>query len=156
MTAKPHRFNWIVQGELAGMARPGMMNSFADDMDYLEASGIGHIITLQENALPAEWFSYTEIRPHHIPVDDFGIPSMKQADGFIKLMKDIVSDRNAAAVHCYAGMGRTGVFVALYWAARYGVDGAGAIRAVREISPEYIQTKEQEDFVSAWADQNQR
>jgi len=151
---KPHRFFWILPAELAAMAKPGLLNPVENDLGFLKENGITHLFTLLENPLPEELFRGTGLSNIHLPVDDFGVPRLEQVEDFCRQVRDIHTLGGASAVHCHAGMGRTGIFVASYLAYRNQWDGITAIRRSREISPEYIQTSEQEHVVVAWAERN--
>lgn len=50
--------------------------------------------------------------PHHIPVVDRTAPTKEQVDGFITFAT--TPQNQPVFVHCNAGQGRTGVFVAAY------------------------------------------
>lgn len=152
MALKPHRFFWIVENELAGMARPGLLNSIENDLTFLRETGITHIFTLTENPLPDAMIDGFGIEAVHLPVEDFGVPTFEQANTFTKMVQEVRRNGGASAVHCYAGMGRTGVFAAFYLAHRFRISGVEAIDRARRISPEYLQTQGQEYFVIAWAE----
>jgi len=54
-------------------------------------------------------------------------------------------------IHCYAGLGRSGVVAAAYLARVYGMEGAEAVGAVREARPGAVGAREQESVVRAYA-----
>lgn len=81
---------------------------------------------------------------HHIPIDDFGIPSEKDIRTFIRLMEQNLGRKTL--VHCIAGRGRSGTMAALYLVYR-GFSGEAAVRHVRERRPGAIETPEQEALV---------
>ena len=62
-----------------------------------------------------------------IPIKDGTIPSIEQADQFLKFATD--PKNQPVHVHCAAGIGRTGIAVALY---RYSVQGWPMEKAIEE------------------------
>ncbi|MBT3604431.1 MAG: hypothetical protein HN521_15345, partial [Candidatus Latescibacteria bacterium] len=44
-------FSWIIENELAGMARPGLMSALEMDLVWLKRAGIGAVVSLTEQAL---------------------------------------------------------------------------------------------------------
>ena len=84
----------------------------------------------------------------HLPVPDFGIP-----DDLVLWEKTLNSVDQAGregkniAVHCLAGIGRTGVFLACLAKDNLAIDGERAITWVRESVPGAMENKDQEQFV---------
>ncbi|HDD54661.1 MAG TPA: protein-tyrosine-phosphatase [Chloroflexi bacterium] len=84
----------------------------------------------------------------HIPVPDFGIPQDMQAweNGLIQVARTARDGKNAA-IHCLAGLGRTGTFLACLAKKELGLDGEEAIRWVRDTLPGALENSHQEKFV---------
>lgn len=84
----------------------------------------------------------------HLPVPDFGIP-----DDLVLWEKTLMSVAKAGregeniAVHCLAGIGRTGVFLACLAKENLAFDGERAINWVRESVPGAMENEDQEQFV---------
>ena len=55
------------------------------------------------------------------------------------------------AVHCLAGIGRTGTILAA-WLVSNGLTAQEALRRVRRIEPKFVQTTEQEEFLQQFED----
>jgi atypical dual specificity phosphatase len=145
------RFRWIVQGVLAGMERPGSYHSMADDVALLTRSGVRRVVSLTERPIDASLLVAAGIDVHHAPVPDFDAPTMQQVQAIVLLVDETERAGHASAVHCLAGLGRTGTIAACYLAHRHGLHGDAAIRGAREIEPGYIQSPRQEEFVAHFA-----
>lgn len=81
---------------------------------------------------------------HSIPVPDQQTPSLEQVLEFFQ----VVSERGPALVHCWAGRGRTGVFVTCYRLWR-GMDLEEAIRVSDEEALSRGMRETQRDWVRA-------
>ena len=136
-------FSWIVEGELAAMPVPGRTRPLAEDTDYLESRGIRTVISLTENP-PS--FEKTSIRQVRIPVADFTAPTLQQMIEFVDVASDSTGRGEPVAVHCTAGLGRSGTMAAVYLVAN-GATTDEAIARVRELRPGSIETEEQENAV---------
>lgn len=87
----------------------------------------------------------------HIPVQDFGVPKDRQAwaRGLAEVKNAAEEGRNVA-VHCLAGKGRTGIFLACLAKTALGLEGWEAIDWVRQTLPGAMENCIQENFVISY------
>ena len=128
---------------MAGCARPGGWWDPRADLEELAGHGIGALVTLTEEALDPAAIAERDFRYLHLPVPDFHPPTLEQLRAFVEFVDACAADGTAVAVHCAAGMGRTGTMLAGYLVST-GVRPAEAVRAVRTRRPGSIETTEQE------------
>ncbi len=97
--------------------------------------------------LPA-FYKSQELAVYHIPVPDFGIPDDLESwqVGLDRVIEETQNGKNVA-VHCLAGIGRTGTFLACLARQVMGLEGKEAISWVRESVPGAMENSYQEDFV---------
>jgi protein-tyrosine phosphatase len=87
----------------------------------------------------------------HIPVPDFGVPGDLQTwDQGLMEAKKAAQDGKNVAVHCLAGKGRTGVFLACLAKKELNLEGWDAINWVRRTLPGAMENSLQENFVIAY------
>ena len=83
----------------------------------------------------------------HFPIVDFSVPDDPQAlHAVVSQVSEKIQQGERVAVHCYAGQGRTGLFIALLGRQLLGLNGDDAILWVRSYFPA-IETKVQEKIV---------
>jgi atypical dual specificity phosphatase len=138
----PYNFSWLVPGKLAGMARPR-----SSDAEWLRDQGVTAVLSLTERAAP----NLDGLESLHEAVPDMRSPTLDQLHRCVSYIDAVVGAGGAVAVHCAAGMGRTGTLLAAYLVTR-GHDAAAAIRAVREQRPGSIETPAQEDAIRKFAE----
>lgn len=154
------RFYWIVDGGLAGCSRPGSRErreqgvsraeALDADLAELRERGIGAVLTLTEDALPAEALARHGLEALHVPVGDMTAPEpeeLARALDFIDVQRAL---GRTVAVHCLMGQGRTGTVLAAYLV-RNGAPPDEAIARVRATCPGAVEVEEQVRAVQAFA-----
>jgi len=138
-----HNFSWVVEGKLAGMARPGAVRSLDEDLASLQAHGIVLLVSLTETPTPAADAARYGIEVLHLPVEDFTPPTQEQLFSFAHKTRESLAAGGVVGVHCGAGLGRTGTTLAAYFVTE-GMSATAAIDEVRKLRPGSIETPEQE------------
>ena len=85
-----------------------------------------------------------------LPLPDGGTPTGEQASEFLRFMREKHLAQQAVAVHCEAGLGRTGTMLALYLIAE-GQSASAAIQRVRAVEPVAVETARQIQFLEEYA-----
>lgn len=134
-------FDWIVEGRLLAMAMP-----WPEDLAELRRIGVTAILSLDRRADPS--ISDAGFAHRVIDVRDFTAPTPAQLDDAAAFIDTALAAGGACAVHCGAGLGRTGT-VAAVWLVRHGSTAADAIAWVRRCRPGSIETAEQEAAILA-------
>ena len=131
-------FSWIERPHLAALARP----ESKEDLEWLRRHGIEVLISLTEDPLRRDWVNDTGILVVHEPIDDMEAPTQGQLDRCVSAIVRAREKNMGVAVHCGAGLGRTGVVLAAYLI-HQGEAARDAIAHVRRLRPGSIETEEQ-------------
>jgi atypical dual specificity phosphatase len=138
---------WFIEGQI--YACPYLATS--KELCNLVQVGITLILNLDELPHPPQTLSKVGLRQEHVPISDFGAPSMEQIQHALTAISIELANGGAVAVHCRAGLGRTGTMLACVLVER-GSPAQEAITAVRQYRPGSIETAEQEAAIYAFAD----
>ncbi|GBF98311.1 hypothetical protein Rsub_10974 [Raphidocelis subcapitata] len=158
--------SWVAGGVLA-MARPWQENLEKHDvLRQFREQGVGMVINLQEvgehaecgpGNLPGSGFTY---RPEYfmaggigfvnISWRDMGVPTLDRMLDLVQVMHHCTAvEGRRLALHCHAGLGRTGLAAACFLLyAGHAPSAAAAVAAVRAARPGALQTAAQVLFVS--------
>ncbi|MCS6849917.1 MAG: dual specificity protein phosphatase 23 [Gemmataceae bacterium] len=142
----PLGFSWIEQPLLAAMARP----EDPDELAWLRQQGIELIVSLTEDPLRRDWLDDAGLLAFHVPIVDMEAPSPEQIDRCLSAIRKAHARGMGVAIHCGAGMGRTGAILACWFVDR-GLSAANAIAQVRRLRPGSIETAEQSQAVIRYA-----
>jgi len=82
----------------------------------------------------------------HCPIPDYAIPKRQPFEQALLAVAERARLGQHTVVHCSAGIGRTGLFMACLAHHLLGLDGDAAIDWVRQAIPTAIETEEQKQF----------
>lgn len=147
-----NNFSWVIPQKLAGSDIPGKFmadnETLRKDIETLVNDGVRCLVSLQKpigaieqicDDFGMEWI--------YFPVADYDVPS--DSAQFSMLVSDIIKrfeNNIPVCVHCYAGIGRTGLVLSCVVGKYFGLGAQKAIATVRSVRTT-IDTEEQETFV---------
>lgn len=141
----PSSFSWV-SPKLAGTAEPR-----GDDLAALAAAGVVHVITLTEDPLPEAELTAAGLKSWHVPIEDMHAPELEQLDELVAGIDKALASDEPVAVHCLAGLGRTGTVLAT-WFVSQGMSADEAMAQVRRLRPGSIEAESQEQVIREWAE----
>lgn len=83
----------------------------------------------------------------HFPILDFSVPSREDLEPVVERAIQLAKEGRNIVVHCHAGVGRSGIFLATMARKVLGFSGEEAIDWVRSFIPFALETTEQRLFV---------
>ena len=153
---------WVIPGVLAGMPMPflhverrlnggGELSAFDDELPMLFSAGIRGVVSLLNIPTDAAVYTSAGFAFQCLPILDGGAPSLEQAASFVAFVEHQRAEGRPVAVHCEAGLGRTGTVLAIYLITQ-GESAQGAIARIRALEPLAIETPRQVRFLEEYAE----
>jgi atypical dual specificity phosphatase len=119
-------------------------------LQELADRGVGLLVNLHVQPHAPERIARYGMTELHLPVADFTPPTAEQLERGVNAMESAIDNGTRVAVHCGAGLGRTGTLLACYLVRR-GLSPEAAIARVRAVRPGSVETLAQEAAVRAFA-----
>jgi len=135
-------FSWVLDGRLAGCSAPRNEEAYA----LLKELGVEALLCLTNQVVPATILEKHRLHVTYIPIPDFSAPTIDQVEHAVSCIQGCLDSGNPIAVHCGAGIGRTGTILSCYFV-HTGVPAIESIESVRKLRPKSIETPEQEALV---------
>ncbi len=143
---QPYGFSWVDKPLLAAMARP----ESEEDLDWLRRHGIDVLVSLTEEPPRSDWANGAGILVFHVPIEDMEAPTQEQLERCVSAIARANEQNMGVAVHCEAGLGRTGVVLAAYGVHK-GMTASEAMAHIRKLRPGSIETDDQVEAVVEFA-----
>lgn len=147
----PRGFLWLKKGRLAGTPRPGVFFDLDYDLRALRRVGITCLVTLTQTPPEIDAFAKHGIGNLWFPIPDMAAPTRAQAAALCARLQSRLAKNEVIAVHCRAGLGRTGTVLAAYliWE---GNSALTALETVRRVEPRWVQSAAQVEFLEQFAE----
>jgi protein-tyrosine phosphatase len=136
--------NWIIKDKILAFAGPSFERhvspegyctlSPADYIPYFQQKNVGLVVRLNKKCYNEQDFVDAGIDHVEAYFTDGSCPSMEILHGVIDAFEQVPSDK-AFAVHCKAGLGRTGTCIGAYLMKHYGFTAKEAIAWMRICRP---------------------
>uniref|UniRef100_A0A060THY7 Tyrosine-protein phosphatase CDC14 n=1 Tax=Blastobotrys adeninivorans TaxID=409370 RepID=A0A060THY7_BLAAD len=108
---------------------------FQQVLDYFEANDVNLVVRLNSELYNKQEFENRGIRHMDLIFEDGTCPSMLFVQAFIGAVECVVARKGKVAVHCKAGLGRTGCLIGAYLIYTYGFTAQEAIGYMRFLRP---------------------
>lgn len=120
-------------------------------LDQYQRNGVDVVVQLvsDEEALSRsqrelrELYGRRGLEVIYLPMPDFGAPAMDQLTPAVEAALEKAASGRNLAVHCHAGIGRTGLFLACMARRALGLGGLEAVHWVRQYIPDALEVQEQ-------------
>jgi atypical dual specificity phosphatase len=147
----PRGFFWVIPGHLGGMPRPGIIDDLDEDLDGLRRLGVTVLVTLEERRfVDPTAVALHGMEPVHFPIPDMGAPAVGPTLALCRRIERLLRDGEVVAVHCRAGLGRTGTILACQLIIA-GKTACEALESVRAVNPRCVQSSAQVSFLGQLA-----
>jgi atypical dual specificity phosphatase len=143
----PNAFDWVIPERLGACVNPNVGQQAA----HMLAQGrITLIINMYEKADEPDLLDRLQATELHLPVPGSCAPTQEQLDQGVGAIVEALERGQRVAVHCGAGLGRTGTLLAAFLVTE-GCEAEEAMERLRALRPGSIETLEQEQAVRDFA-----
>lgn len=142
----PNGFHWLLPGRLAGCPMPGAVLPLEHDLALLRTVGVTVLINMTERPMTQAAIPAAGLRTLHMGVEDRNAPPLMWMKMLLVRIERLLAQGEVVAVHCLAGLGRTGTVLGA-WLVREGLTAEEALRRLRAIEPGFVQSPVQEQLL---------
>lgn len=128
----------------------GELEAYGDELKDLNLAGVRAVVSLLNIPTDAAVFESAGFSFLCLPVHDGCGPTIEQASRFVQFVTEQRAAHRPVAVHCEAGLGRTGTMLAVYLISQ-GESAVAAIGRIRSVECSAIETLRQIDFLETFA-----
>jgi hypothetical protein len=146
-------FSWVIPQKISGCAIPDFTAMGRDNAAWLAEQGVSMLVSfVTPYGSPEEECARNGIKWIYYPIPDFDIPEDPASfSSLIDTIVDSMKNDKGVCVHCYAGIGRTGMALACIVGKYLSLPASQAIAAVRKARTS-IETDEQLEFIRQFLD----
>ena len=121
---------------LPELKRSELPGPFKNVLSHFSKRNVGLVVRLNSELYSPSYFTALGINHLDMIFDDGTCPPLSMVKRFIKIAHDMISVNNKAiAVHCKAGLGRTGCLIGAYLIYRHGFTANEIIAFMRFMRP---------------------
>jgi cell division cycle 14 len=135
-----------------------MTEAFRNVLEHFYVRDVGLVVRLNEHLYPAKYFTALGITHMDMIFDDGTCPPLPDLRAWINLAHEVITvHKKKVAVHCKAGLGRTGCLIGAYLIYRYGFTAEECIAYMRFMRPGMLVGPQQhwlhlnQDIFRQWA-----
>lgn len=110
-------------------------HAFNNVLDYFETHNVQLVVRLNSILYDARQFEQRGIKHVDMIFDDGTVPTMEMVKRFVGAAECIIEQGGKIAVHCKAGLGRTGCLIGAHLIYSYGFTAAECIAYMRFLRP---------------------
>lgn len=132
----PHKEQPFIPTNHDEILASGLPTPFRNVLEHFHTRDIGLVVRLNSHLYPAEYFTALGITHIDMIFDDGTCPPLNLVRKFINMAHNMITVHGKhIAVHCKAGLGRTGCLIGAYLIYRYGFTANEVIAYMRFMRP---------------------
>ena len=150
LSGRDNWWRWVVPGQIISAVAPerawGGTLQWEKELRSAACSRRLAVLNLRERT--DAFIDLQDAAVKHIPVKDFSPPTIEQVEEAIAFIDSNIAAGNIVVVHCLGGCGRTGTVLSAWLKKTEELTADDAITRLRTINPCFVETPDQESFVS--------